>query len=194
MNDWKAQLREAAAVLREHQKNKKSPKSKFDELQNFKGRKGFNDTGIALTPKTIKQQRKNKASYRSSNYEFSKLRLINDQRAADAKARRLANPNTKRQVDTIFKIADERINEEDKKLEYQRRLDSYRYNPTFRSNSIHITGKPYNEIYRAGFNSKDVAAEFTDYDLDAAGSSIINQEPEFKNKVEEDIWRLKNKK
>ena len=118
MNDWKAQLREAAAVLREHQKNKKSPKSKIEELSNFKGRKGYSDVGIALTEKTIKQQRKNKASYRSSNYEFSRLKLINDQRAADAKARRLANPNTKRQVDTLFKIADERIEKEDKKIHY----------------------------------------------------------------------------
>ena len=195
MNDWKKQLREVAAVIRKQQKNKKSPKSKFDELQNFRGRKGFSDVGIALTEKTIKQQRKNKASYRSSNYEFSKLKLINEQRAADARTRRLANPNTKRQVDTIFKIADERIDEEDKKLKYQHRLDSYRYDSTYRSGSIHLTGKPYNEIYRSGFNDKkDGSVEFTDRDLDAAGSSIINPEPEFKNKVEEDIWRLKNKK
>tara|TARA_B100000315_G_scaffold237968_1_gene255291 strand:- start:9 stop:575 length:567 start_codon:yes stop_codon:yes gene_type:complete len=188
MNDWKKQLKEVAAVMRKQQKNKKTSKSKFDSLENFRGRKGFNDTGIALTQKTIKQQRKNKASYRSRNYEFSKLKLINEQRAADAKARRLENPNTKRQVDTIFKIADERIEEEDKKIKYQRRLDSFKYDPSFRSESIHITGKPYNEIY-----SEDVAAEFTDYDL-AACSSVIHQEPEFTNKVDEDIWRLKNKK
>jgi len=192
MNDWKAQLREAAAVLREQQKNKKSPKSKIEVLSNFKGKKGFSDVGIALTEKTIKQKRKNKASYRSSNYEFSRLKLINDQRAADAKARRLANPNTKRQVDTLFKIADERIEKEDKKIHYQNNLDRIRNRDPFyyRGNSYHLTGKSYAAL--AGQDKGSV--ELDPYAVDAARSSVINQDPEFKNKIEEDIWRLKNKK
>ena len=164
-------------------------------MQNFRGRKGFSDVGIALTEKTIKQQRNNRSNYRSRNYEFSKLKLINDQRAADARNKRENDPGNKKRIDTMFKIADERIEVEDRKLDYQRRLDSFRHSPTFRSGSIHITGKPYNEIYRPGFNDeKDGSVEVTDYDLAAAGSSVINQDPEFKNKVEEDIWRLKNKK
>ena len=164
-------------------------------MRNFRGKKGFNDTGIALTEKTIKQQQKNKAGYRSRNYEFSRLKIINDQRAADAKAKRMADPKTKRQVDTIYKIADERIEEEDKKIKYQSRLDIFRYNKNFKSESMHLTGKPYSEIYRKGFNDiEDGSVEFTANELDAAGSSVINQEPEFENKVEEDIWRLRNKK
>jgi len=194
MIDWKDQLKEVATVLREQQKNKKSSKSKFDSLENFRGKKGFNDTGIALTEKTIKQQQKNKAGYRSRNYEFSRLKIINDQRAADAKTKRMTDPKTKRQVDTLYKIADERIEEEDKNLQQQRRVDSFRYNKKLHHASMHLTGKPYSEIYRPGFNTEDVAAEFTANELDAACSSVIHQEPEFKNKVEEEIYRLKNKK
>ena len=195
MNDWKDQLKEVAAVLREQQKNKKTSNSRFDSLKNFRGRKGFNDTGIALTEKTIKQQQKNKAGYRSRNYEFSRLKIINDQRAADAKAKRMADPKTKRQVDTLYKIADERIEEEDKTIRQQRRVDSFRHDPSFRSESMHLTGKPYSEIYSKGFNDiEDGSVEFTANELDAACSSVINQEPRFKNKVEEEIYRLKNKK
>ena len=32
------------------------------------------------------------------------------------------------------------------------------------------------------------------YAVEAAGASLLNQEPTFKNKIDEDIWRLKNKK
>ena len=195
MNDWKDQLKEVATVLREQQKNKKTSKSKFDSLENFRGRKGFNDTGIALTEKTIKQQRNNKSNYRSRNYEFSRLKIINDQRAADAKAKRMADPKTKRQVDTLYKIADERIEKEDKNLQQQRKLDGFRYNKKLHHASMHLTGKPYSEIYSKGFNDiEDGSVEFTANELDAAGSSVINQEPRFKNKVEEEIYRLKNKK
>ena len=195
MNDWKDQLKEVATVLREQQKNKKTSKSRFDSLKNFRGRKGFNDTGIVLTEKTIKQQQKNKAGYRSRNYEFSRLKIINDQRAADAKAKRMADPKTKRQVDTLYKIADERIEEEDKNLQQQRVVDSFRYNKKLHHASMHLTGKPYSEIYSKGFNDiEDGSVEFTANELDAAGSSVINQEPRFKNKVEEEIYRLKNKK
>ncbi len=195
MNDWQKQLKEIGAVLRKNQKDKKTNKSKFDSLENFRGRKGFNDTDIALTEKTIKQQRNNKSNYRSRNYEFSRLKQINDQRAADAKARRMSDPKTKRQVDTIYKIADERIEEEDKNLQQQRRVDSFRHDPSCRSESMHLTGKPYSEIYSKGFNDiEDGSVEFTANELDAACSSVINQEPEFKNKVEEEIYRLKNKK
>ena len=195
MNNWKEQLKEVAAVMRKNQKDKKTNKSKLDSMKNFRGRKGFNDTRIALTEKTIKQQRNNKSNYRSRNYEFSRLKIINEQRAADAKARRMSDPKTKRQVDTIYKIADERIEEEDKNLQQQRRVDSFRHDPSFRSESMHLTGKPYSEIYRKGFNDiEDGSVEFTANELDAAGSSVINQEPRFKNKVEEEIWRLKNRK
>ncbi len=194
MNNWKEQLKEVAAVMRKNQKDKKTNTSKLDSMKNFRGRKGFNDTGIALTEKTIKQQRNNKSNYRSRNYEFSRLKQINEQRAADAKARRMSDPKTKRQVDTIYKIADERIEEEDKNLQQQRRLDSFRYNKNFKSESMHLTGKPYSEIYRPGYNSENVAAEFTASELDTACSSVIHQEPEFNNKVEEEIYRLKNKK
>ena len=67
MTDWKEQLKEAYQVIRDKKKSLKPDTStKFDNEVNFKGRSGYNDTGIPLSPKTIKQKNKNK-----SMYEFS---------------------------------------------------------------------------------------------------------------------------
>jgi len=54
--------------------------------------------------------------------------------------------------------------------------------------SFNITGKPYSEL--VGKNHK----EEEDVEIDPRDFSPDNREPEFKNKVEESIWRLKNKK
>ena len=61
---------------------------------------------------------------------------------------------------------------------------------TSHQNSFHITGKPYAEWQDPLKGSVELDA----YAVDAAGSSVINQEPKFKNKVDESIYRLKNKK
>ena len=55
-------------------------------MENFRGRKGFNDTGIPLTAKAAKQLQKNRASYRS-RYVGTTLQQINEERAAAAKER-----------------------------------------------------------------------------------------------------------
>ena len=81
-------------------KKKKTIKNKHDLEQNFRGRKGFNDTGIALTEKTIKQQRKNKLAYGKTRYASSRLNIINDARAEDARLKRLENPKHKRRAAT----------------------------------------------------------------------------------------------
>ena len=47
--------------------------------------------------------------------------------------------------------------------------------------------------YEPGQNTDDGSVEFSAYDL-ARVPDRLNSEPRFKNKIEEDIWRLKNKK
>ena len=193
MNDWKKDLKTLADQLRASQKNKKKPRSKFEDQENFRGRKGFNDTGIAITEKTIKQQRKNKLNYNKIRYEGSKLQLINDTRAAAAQQRRLDNPQLKKRVDALNAMADAHIAEKEKAANYQIKLDDIRSRNI--DTSFHLGGKPYhltNNIWNR--SNDDGSVEFTDHDLAAAGKSVINQDPEFKNKVDESIYRLKNKK
>ena len=48
-------------------------------------------------------------------------------------------------------------------------------------------------IYEPGQNTDDGSVEFSEYDL-ARVPDRLNSETRFKNKIEEDIWRLKNKK
>ena len=56
------------------------------------------------------------------------------------------------------------------------------------NSSFHIGGRPYSEL--VGKNHK----KEEDVEIDPSEFSPDDREPEFKNKVEEDIWRLKNKK
>ena len=49
-------------------------------------------------------------------------------------------------------------------------------------------------VYYDGTPVDDGSIELDPYAVDAACSSVINQEPKFKNKVDESIYRLKNKK
>ena len=53
MNDWKAKLAELYKGYSTQQKNKKGETHKGDSLENFRGKKGFNDTGIPLSPKAF---------------------------------------------------------------------------------------------------------------------------------------------
>ena len=84
MTDWKEQLKEAYQVIRDKKKSLKPETStKFDNEVNFKGRSGYNDTGIPLSPKTIKQKNKNKSIYAArakAKYwsAGSQLKNIND--------------------------------------------------------------------------------------------------------------------
>ena len=55
--------------------------------------------------------------------------------------------------------------------------------------SFYITGKPYSEIKDTTYNKED---DFVD--VDPRDFPPDNKEPEFSSKVEEAIWRLKNKK
>ena len=189
MTDWKDNLKVAAAFIREQQKNKKRERSKFEDMENFRGRKGFNDTGIAITEKNIKQQRKNKSNYNKTRYEGSRLNFINDARHEAARQRRLDNPEHKKRIDTMFKIADERIQSDDKQQRYQ--VDLHR----MRSRSSDTS---FRYMKPRGYGTESVddgSVEIDPYVVDAAGSSVIEQDPEFKDKVNESIYRLlKDKK
>jgi len=83
MNDWKAQLAEIYKSYSTQQKNKKGEDNKFDKEKNFKGKSGFNDTGIPLTPKAANKQRRGRSSYRYPNH----LKRINERRQKEARDR-----------------------------------------------------------------------------------------------------------
>ena len=82
MNDWKAQLAEIYKGYSTQQKNKKGVTDKFDkpEHANFRGKKGFNDTGIPLTQAAAKKQQRNKSNY---SYPMH-LQIINERRQKNA--------------------------------------------------------------------------------------------------------------
>lgn len=179
MNDWKKDLKALATNLRQNQKNKKRERSKFEDMENFRSKKGFNDTGIALTEKTVKQQRRNKLSYKKYNYAGSRLNFINDARAEAARERRLNNPDHKKRIDTVLEIADERIAEKDRQQRQQR--EAYRFRSRESSSGSFFIGKA-----PAAIGADDGSVEIN---LDRYKSD--DQEPRFSNKVEESIYRLK---
>jgi len=178
MNDWREQLKNVYELLRDRKKaTKPSSTTKFDQEVNFKGRAGYNDTGIPLSPKTIKQKNKNKSMYaaraRAKYWSAgSQLKNINDRRAADAalkygvKAPEAMMPDL--MVPDEFKPA-----------------PVTRFNTNYsRFTAPGITNKVYN--YYDPIKTDDGSIEVV--------PNRIITEPKFRNKVEEEIWRLKNKK
>jgi hypothetical protein len=59
-----------------------------------------------------------------------------------------------------------------------------------RSGSFYLTGKPYSEAK----NIKSDPYDDGSVEIDLSRSRSSNDEPSFKNKIEEEIWRLKRKK
>jgi hypothetical protein len=173
MNDWKDQLKEAYQVIRDKKKALKPDTStKFDSKINFKGRAGYNDTGIPLSPKTIKQKNKNKSMYAArarAKYwaAGSQLKNINDQRAAAAKAKYQQSANQD------FKIQEPL---DDCRVPYTP-VQEPRYSPPVARKKVYNYYDPitFDDSVEVIPNAQDV-------------------EPVFKNKIEEEIYRLKNKK
>ena len=62
-DDWRVNLKVMVDRLREQQKNKKGVTHKGDTIANFRGKIGFNDVGIPLSPKAAKKQQRNRTSY-----------------------------------------------------------------------------------------------------------------------------------
>ena len=173
MNDWKQQLKSIYEALRDKQKAAKPDTStKFDREVNYKGRAGYNDVGIPLSSKTIKQKNKNKSMYAArakAKYwsAGSQLKNINDKRAADAAAKYGFKFHGQEVPEALeFKAAP--LNLEPRR-NYSRSYISVNrnynyYDPITFDNSVEVIP-----------NAQDV-------------------EPVFKNKIEEEIYRLKNKK
>jgi len=179
MNDLKKQLKEAYAVLQQRQKNKKGVTEKFDTIGNFKGKKGVNDAGIPLTQKTIKKQQRNRLNY---HYRYpAHLKAINDAKHKAA-LKRWGLENKKPIVN----------------VPAARRSNTF-HPPHYRAeNSFTPTFQKRKKLYIYYDNNfgnyDDGSVELDPNTVDAACSSVIHQELEFKNKVEEEIYRLKNKK
>ena len=84
-DDWRVNLKVMADRLREQQKNKKGETHKGDTIENFRGKKGFNDTGIPLSPKAAKKLQRNRLNY---HYKYPMhLQRINERRKKDAEDR-----------------------------------------------------------------------------------------------------------
>ena len=83
MSDFEDKIGALYNQFATQQKNTKGTKSRADTIENFRGKRGFNDTGIALSSKAIVKQRNNRAGY---NYP-QHLQNINERRKKDAMAR-----------------------------------------------------------------------------------------------------------
>ena len=173
MNDWKKQLQEAYAVIRDKKRAlKPDTSSKFDSQKNYKGRLGINDIGLPITPKTIRQKNKNKSMYAaraSAKYwsAGSQLRNINDRRAADARAKYNVSTNNKsveQQPGASFKATPiARVNYPKFPNPIPRKKVYNYYDPIYQDDTIEVVPTSSPKVVR------------------------------FKNKIEEAIFRLKNK-
>ena len=171
MNDWKEQLKGLYAVHRDKEKSKKltTEKSKFDSVVGWKGKKGFSSTGAALTAHAAKQQQKNKASYRY-RYQGSRLEQINKNRQDEAAAKHgLKKISSSLQQDGVV---------------IDKPIQDYRpkHNGHSSSGSFFIGRVP-------NANGDDDGS--VEINLDHARTSSDFNEPTFKSKVEESIYRLK---
>jgi len=83
MSDFEDKIGALYNQFATQQKNTKGTKSRADTIENFRGKKGFNDTGIALSSKSIVKQKNSRAGYHYPQH----LQNINDRRRKDAMAR-----------------------------------------------------------------------------------------------------------
>tara|TARA_R110000787_G_scaffold228061_1_gene335745 strand:- start:169 stop:663 length:495 start_codon:yes stop_codon:yes gene_type:complete len=125
---------------------------------------------------TAKMKRQTK---RVGKYNYpTRLQQINDARAEAARSKRLSNPQVKEINEETIKIAEERVKEKRKEIFRRAELSKYHSRPVksyrpYESNPYSITEED---------NSIEVTPAYDD------------RPRTFKNKVEEHIWKLKNKK
>ena len=196
MTDWKKNLSDVAALVRQQQQRKKTVKNRHDLEENFRGRKGFSDNGIALTEKTIRSQRKNKASYSRKNYAFSRLRFINDARAEAARQKRLEHPGYEKKLNSALDQVDKDVAAAAKERNLKLQWQDYKARPSHQKSVYLFKGYGYSDpppeeekeqvVYVAPDEKKEPEYMPT-------VSQDINGNLKFKNKVDEEIYRLKNK-
>jgi len=146
----------------------KSRKKKLDPVKQSLLDKGFD---------TDKEKRKAKYRNASSNRYPPTLQRINDARAEAARNKRLANHDLKAINEETIKVAQERV--EQQKREKQLRYERQKYSE-----------RPYRSFYITGRSYSD----YTNNDYVEVVPSVSHDQPVFKNKIEEAIYRLKNKK
>ena len=193
---WEKDLSDLAAVVRKQQQHKKSVKNKFDIEENFRGRKGFSDSGVALTEKTIKAQRKNRASYSRQNYAFSRLRFINDARAESARQKRLQRPEYEKKINSVLDQVDKDAAAAAKERDLQIKWTEYKSRPSHQS-SFHIGGNAYMGDYKEERKQPvDYILPYEKKEPEYKPKVSVDQDGnmKFKNKIEESIWNLKNNK
>jgi hypothetical protein len=172
--DWQKQLKSVYETMRDKQKAAKPDSStKFDQEVNYKGRAGYNDVGLPISPKTIKQKNKNRSMYSArakAKYwsAGSQLRNINDKRKSDAQIRHLG-----KEFKNVPEVPDS--------IEFKPAA----MEPVTKS-FYSATPAPRNKVY----NYYD---PITVDDRIEVIPNPPDREIKFRNKIEEEIYRLKNK-
>ena len=194
MTDWKNDLRTLADKLRADQKNKKGFQSKFQHVVGYKGKLGFNDTGVPLTAKAAKSLERNRAAYtgrrsRRTNYEGSTLQQINEERAAAAKDRW-------KHLKPAFRHSSDKA---PTKKEYSSSELMWRSSITSRSDRS--DGWSNQRSTFKGYGYGDTPAEDNSVEIDLSyykEKSVIETHPNFDEskfpKVAEAIWNAKRGK
>jgi len=198
MADFEEAIKNLYKLHSKKQKDTKGTKNKFDSKENFRGKKGFSDSGIPLTAKTQSKQKANKDRYagRKGSYHFSPLKRINDAAAELGRKYRYKNPEHVRIVTEAVEIAKNKI-ENEKKATTTKLADDARskrsYNaPAYVPDTSFKTNKNYD--YYDDFGGKGVEDGSVEISQRAIDRITSKEEPQFKNKIAESIWRLKNKK
>jgi len=149
----------------------------------------------------------NRGNHHNANYPNDSFRKYNEAKMLRAVNER--DPNFIKDYKEIKeehkkKKAEERMRKADKIMQqnkhYGRMLygmenkfweDELKYKKQIkRSGSFYLTGKPYSEAKHIKSDPYDDGS----VEIDLSRSRSSNDEPSFKNKIEEEIWRLKRKK
>ena len=149
----------------------------------------------------------NRGNHHNANYPNDAFRKYNEAKMLRAVNER--DPNFIKDYQEIKeehkkKKAEERMKKADKIMQqnkhYGRMLygmenkfweDDQKYRKKIKnSGSFYLTGKPYSEAKHIKSDPYDDGS----VEIDLSRSRSSNDEPSFKNKIEEEIWRLKRKK
>ena len=192
MADFEEAIKNLYKLHSKKQKDTKGTKNKFDSKENFRGKKGFSDSGIPLTAKTQSKQKANKDRYagRKGSYHFSPLKRINDAAAELGKKYRYKNPEHVAIVREAVEIAKDKI-ENGKKLKTKTLSDDQRSNR-------HWNRPTYSPDMSTGERARRFTNPYESIEDQDDGSVEVmptrtERKVEYKNKVWEEVARLRKK-